>query len=436
MSRQAPSYDGVLPLARAAVLDNGLQVRILELHTAPLVSVWCWYGVGSKDEGPGLTGASHWAEHMNFKGTSGIPARDFKQFIDRFGGFWNGYTWIDQTTYVSTATKDALDQMLFLEAERMDRCLYAPAAFESERTVIISELQGGENDPDQLLDIEVTATAFKAHSYRHPTIGWVGDLRAMRRDDLHGYYRRYYTPGNATLVIVGDVDADDALRHAARRFEAIPAREAPRRVRTTEPEQTGERRLEIVREGTTGYVKVAYHAPAATDPDFAPMLVLDAVLTGAKGLNLWASFSGPTPQRRARLYRALVDSGRAAAVSGSFVATAEPYLFMVSATAGDSTPVAELRDLTLAALDTVRVEGVTPDEVDRAKRQLRARIVLENSSITHIGHQIGFFETVAGSDVLAQLVGRIATVSAQDVTRVAARYLSTTNRTVGWLQPT
>ena len=417
------------------MLDNGLQVRIIESRTTPLVSVWCWYRVGSKDERPGLTGASHWVEHMNFKGTAGIPADEFKQFIDRFGGFWNGYTWIDQTTYMATATKDALDQMLFMEAERMDRCLYDAEATESERSVIVSELQGGENDPDNLLDIEVTATAFKAHSYRHPTIGWLGDLHAMSRDDLHSYYRRYYTPTNATLVIVGDVEADDALRQVERRFGGISAGLAPSRVRTPEPEQTGERRLEIVREGTTGYLKVGYHAPAATDPDFAPMLVLDAALTGAKGLNLWASFSGPTPQRRARLYRALVDTGHAAAVSGSFVATADPYLFMVSATAGEGTPLDELRDLALAALDSVRADGATPDEVERAKRQLRARVVLENNSITSIGHQIGFFETVAGAGVLAQLPGRIAEVSSEDVARVAARYLATSNRTVGWFQP-
>ena len=145
VSLEAPTRDRALPVPRATVLDNGLKVLIQEAHTAPLVSVWCWYRVGSKDESPGLTGASHWVEHMNFKGTAGIPADEFKELIDRFGGFWNGYTWIDQTTYVETATKDALDQMLFMEAERMDRCLYDAEACESERTVIISELQGGEN---------------------------------------------------------------------------------------------------------------------------------------------------------------------------------------------------------------------------------------------------------------------------------------------------
>src|SRR6186713_1761956 len=126
---------------REEVLDNGLRVLIQEVHTAPLASVWCWYRVGSKDETPGLTGVSHWVEHMNFKGTTNIPRDKVKGIIEQFGGYWNGYTWIDQTTYTETATKDALDRMLFIESERMGSCLYDPADCEAERTIIISELQ-------------------------------------------------------------------------------------------------------------------------------------------------------------------------------------------------------------------------------------------------------------------------------------------------------
>ena len=240
---------------RSATLDNGLKVLIREEHTAPLASVWCWYRVGSRDEAPGLTGVSHWVEHMNFKGTTNIPRDQVKGIIEQFGGTWNGYTWIDQTTYLETATKDALDRMLFIESERMARCLYEPEDCESERTVIISELQGGENDPDQLLDQELTATAFKAHPYRHPTIGWLSDLESMTRDDLYGYYRRHYIPNNATLVIVGDVDPDDALRRVERYFGPIEAGNRPARVRTREPEQLGERRLVIRKEGTAAYLQ-------------------------------------------------------------------------------------------------------------------------------------------------------------------------------------
>src|SRR6188768_130191 len=222
---------------RRVTLDNGLTVFAQQMRTAPLASVWCWYKVGSKDERAGLTGVAHWVEHMNFKGTTNIPRDKVKGIIEQFGGSWNGYTWIDQTTYLETATRDALDRMLFIEAERMARCLYHPDDCESERTVIIAELQGGENDPDVLLDQEVTATALKAHPYRHPTIGWLSDLQTMNREDLYGYYRRYYIPNNATLVIVGDVDADDAMRSVERQFGSIAAGPAPDRLRTTEPEQ-------------------------------------------------------------------------------------------------------------------------------------------------------------------------------------------------------
>src|SRR5213082_3146523 len=175
---------------------------------------------------------------MNFRGTTNIPRDQVKGIIEQFGGSWNGYTWIDQTTYLETATRDALDRMLFIESERMANCLYHPDDCESERTVIIAELQGGENDPDQLLDQEVTATAFKAHPYGHPTIGWISDLRTMTRDDLYAYYRRYYVPNNATLVIVGDVDANEAVARAAHHFGGIQPGEPLRRQHTMEPEQT------------------------------------------------------------------------------------------------------------------------------------------------------------------------------------------------------
>ena len=420
---------------RSATLANGLRLLVQEVRTAPLVSVWCWYRVGSKDEGPGLTGASHWVEHMNFKGTKRISRDDIKGSIERYGGFWNGYTWIDQTTYVQTATRDALHQMLFVESERMHQCLYQPSDCDSERTVIISELQGGENDPDTLLDIELTATAFKAHPYRHPTIGWQADLEAMTRDDLYGFYRRYYVPNNATLVIVGDVDTGDAVRRAEAAFGAIPPGEAPPRLRATEPPQLGERRVTIRKEGTTAYLKVGYHAPAVGHDDFAPMLVLDAALTGAKGINLWSSFRGTPPQRRSRLYRMLVERQLASAVGGMYAATAHPFLFTVSVTAAAGVAPDEVEAATLAALDAARDEGIAPDELARAKRQLRARMVFEGDSVTNLAHQLGFFSTVSELDTWFDMPARIEAVTAADVARVAATHLAAGNRTVGWFLP-
>ena len=416
-------------------LPNGLKVVVQEVHTAPLVSVWCWYRVGSADEVPGHTGLSHWVEHMNFKGTVNIPREQMKGIVERFGGMWNGYTWVDQTTYLETAGRAALDQMLFIEAERMANGLYDPAECESERTVIISELQGGENDPDQLLDTEVTATAFRAHPYGHPTIGWLDDLQSMTRDDLYGYYRRFYIPNNATLVVVGDVDATDVMRRAEKHFASIAEGPIPERTRATEPPQLGERRVLIEREGTTGYVKAVYLAPAATDADFFPMLVLDAVLTGAKGVNLWSSFRGAPPQRKARLYSALVERGLASTVSGALMPTAQPYLYTLSFTAIDGVSPSSLEAAAFKEIERVRESGVEPSEVARARHQLRARLVFDTDSVTNIAHQLGYFETVCGAGFLSSLQRRIDAVTAEQVCDVARRRLTPTTRTVGWFRP-
>ncbi len=420
---------------RVATLANGLKVVVREEHTAPLASVWCWYKVGSKDERPGLTGVSHWVEHMNFKGTTNIPRDQVKGIIEQFGGSWNGYTWIDQTTYLETASREALDRMLFIESERMARCLYHPDDCDSERTVIISELQGGENDPDQLLDQELVATAFKAHPYRHPTIGWLSDLEAMTRDDLFGYYRRYYVPNNAVLVVVGDLDTEDVLRRVQQHFGSIPAAPVPDRNRTVEPEQNGERRLTIRKEGTTAYLKAGFHAPAAGAPEFFPALILDAILTGAKGINLWSSFRVPPPQRRSRLYRALVGSGLASMVSGSMLPTEEPFLYVLSATATSGTSLSTVEARLLQELELVRTAGVTPAEVETAKTQLKARLVFDADSITNIAHQLGYFETIGCRDVYVDAASKIDDVTVEQVNAQAAAMLTEANRTVGCFDP-
>ncbi|HUE86285.1 MAG TPA: pitrilysin family protein [Vicinamibacterales bacterium] len=424
-----------VPPVRETVLDNGLKVLVQEVHTAPLASVWCWYKVGSKDEGPGLTGVSHWVEHMNFKGTRHIPREQVKGIIEQFGGTWNGYTWIDQTTYLETASRDALDRMLFIEAERMHACLYEPEDCESERTVIISELQGGENDPEQLLETELTATAFKVHPYRHPTIGWLQDLQSMTREDLYGHYSRYYIPNNAALVIVGDVETDDVLRRVEHHFGSIPGGKDVPRVRAVEPMQAAERRVHLRKDGTTAYWRAAYHAPAVTDPDFFPLLVVDAALTGASGLNLWSGLNVPTPQRSARLYRALVDPGLAASVGGAVLPTEHPFLFYFWATVADGQSLRAVEDVTLAEIDRFVRDGITDPELVKARAQLRARFVYDSDSVTDIAHQLGYFEMVDHWHTYTELLLRLASVTIDQVNEAARRYLTADNRTIGWFEP-
>ena len=281
----------------------------------------------------------------------------------------------------------------------------------------------------------MTATAFRAHPYRHPTIGWLDDLQSLTRDDLYHHYRRFYIPNNATLVVVGDVDPDDVMRRAEQHFAAISSEPEPERARSKEPSQLGERRVVIEREGTTGYVKAVFHAPAAIEDDFVPMLVLDAVLTGAKGVNLWSSFRGAPPQRKARLYTALVERGLASMVSGAIMPTAEPFLYTLSFTAMDGVPLEAVEGAAFEEIERVRTDGVNLSELARAKRQLRARLVFENDSVTNIAHQLGYFETVAGPDFLPTLQRRIDAVTAEQVWMVARRRLGPLTRTVGWFRP-
>jgi len=420
---------------RDVVLDNGLKVLVQEAHTAPLASVWCWYRVGSRDEASGVTGVSHWVEHMNFKGTANIPRDQVKGIIEQYGGSWNGYTWLDQTAYLETATTEALDRMLFIEAERMDRCLYHPADCESERTVIISELQGGENDPEQLLDMELTATAFKVHPYRHPTIGWQTDLESMTRNDLYGHYRRFYTPANATLVIVGDVDTDDVVRRVERQFGAIRGEGPPARRSVVEPPQHAERRVILRREGTTTYWKAVFHAPAFGDAGFFPLMVADAVLCGGAGLNIWSAGRVPRPQRSARLYRSLVDAGLASAVAGALAPTAQPFLYSVSATVSEGRSLAAVEDVTLSELDRLSRDGITERELAKAKAQLRARFVFDMDGVTDRAHQLGYFETIGSWRDTLTFGDRLAAVTQADVQSVAREVLAPANRTIGWFDP-
>jgi zinc protease len=225
------------------------------------------------------------------------------------------------------------------------------------------------------------------------------------------------------------------MRRASHHFGGIRPGAVARRPLTREPEQFGERRLTLSREGTTAYFKLGYHAPAAGDPDFFPMLVLDAVLTGAKGLNLWASFRTPPPQRSARLYRALVDAGLASSVTGGLVPTSEPFLYTISVTATDGTPLARLEEAACAELDRVRLRGVTEAERHKAARQLRARLVFENDSISNIAHQLGYFETIGSWRICETLRDRIDAVTLEQVAAAAFERLKPLNRTVAWFDP-
>lgn len=317
----------------------------------------------------------------------------------------------------------------------MAECSYDPEELESERNVIISELQGNENHPGYILDVEVSTAAIRAHPYRWPTIGWLSDLENMTRDDLFSHYRNYYVPNNATLVIVGDVHVSKALDAVEERFGQIPAGERPRPVHTREPEQEGERRVVVERPGTTKYLQVAFHAPAFTDDDFVPLWVADAVLSGGKGINLWSGGHGRNARTTSPLYGSLVEPELVSIVSSAVLPTEEPYLYTISATVREGVAEQAVEEALFGTL--AKMADASPDEraLRKAKNQLLAALAFEDEGITQIAHQLGYFNTIARYQLLADLPSRIEAVTADDVRTVSAARWRPSARTVGWFRP-
>ena len=273
-------------------LLNGLKVLTKEVHAAPVASSYIWYKVGSRNERPGLTGVSHWVEHMLFKGTPKFSKEALGRFIEGNGGRWNAFTSNDYTAYYETLPADKVSVALALESDRMQNSVFDPEEVEAERTVILSEREGYENTPQFVLREEVQATAYKAHPYQWGIIGWPSDLKTMTRDDLYDYYRQRYVPNNATLVLVGDFDTADLMKQVEDYFGTLAPGESIAGPTTTEPEQRGERRVTVRKEGTLAYVAIVYHIPAAGHPDFYPLEVISTVLSMGK---------------TSRFYRAVVD---------------------------------------------------------------------------------------------------------------------------------
>jgi zinc protease len=413
-------------------LDNGLTLVLRELHRVPVVSCWVWYRVGSRNELPGLTGISHWVEHMLFKGTPRFPPGRIFREVNRWGGTLNGFTWIDYTAYFETLPNTALRLVLAIEADRMQHAVFDPSEVERERTVILSEREGNENQPAYFLREEVLAAAFRVHPYGQPVIGHRDDLLAITREELHQHYRSFYAPNNATLVLVGDFDSEETLRTVEQLFGEIPPGSEPPPVRAREPRQWGERRVTVRRPAPVPALLMAWHAPPADSPDVPALIVLDTVLSGAKPVG----FGGSGMGRSSRLYRALVASGLCSGVTSSFSLTIDPYLFTVSATLTPTTDPSQVEAVIEQELARVRGEPVSAEDLARALRQLRAQFAHAHEQVTPLGYLLGLLRTVSPERHPETLLEELASVTADELLRVANIYLVPEQRTTGWLYPT
>lgn len=416
-----------------ATLPNGLRVLIWEAHAAPVATFWVWYRVGSRNEVTGTTGISHWVEHMLFKGTPSRPSGTLTRMVDRLGGRWNAFTWKDYTAYFELLPAEHLETAVRLEADRMVNALFEPDVVASERTVIISEREGQENFAGYYLREEIDALAFKAHSYRHPVIGWKSDLRAITRDDLYQYYRTYYHPSNALVIAAGDIDTGRTASLIGDALGGLPAGPRVPEVRTGEPAQEGERRVVLRRPGGgAAYVGIAFHVPAAGHQDIPALMVLDGLLSGFNGP---VPFDGGSGGRSSRLYRALVDGGLATDVGSGMAQSIDPTLFRVSATVRAGAEAAAVESAILEELTRIRQDPASADELTRVKRQAQAQFVYMLDGASRRAVALGAVAIVDRPEALFALPEQIERVTADDVTRVARAYLGERTRTVGWYLP-
>ena len=413
-------------------LSNGLKVLLKEIHTSPIISSWLWYRVGSRDEVQGRTGISHWVEHMQFKGTPQFPANVLDKAISREGGMWNAFTYLDWTAYFETMPADKIDLALRLEADRMVNSQFNEKEVASERTVIISEREGNENEPLFQLGEVVQQSAFRVHPYHHEVIGDMADLQSMTRDDLYSHYREFYVPNNAVMAVAGDFDTKKMLAQIKKSFGKIPKGKEPARLARRELDQKGEIRLSVEGPGATSYVQVCYRFPAASHPDFFPLTVLDSLLTGPSNLNM---FSGGISNKTSRLYRALIDKEFAVSVHGGAQATIDPFLYSITMTIHPKRKPEEVLAVLDKEIERIKQEKVKKAEITRAIKQARALFAYGSENITNQAFWMGYSEMFAEYGWFTNYLKKLSAVTAKDIQRVANEYLNTKSRVVGTYIP-
>jgi zinc protease len=418
-----PSAD---PLAgvQEHVLSNGLKVLLWEVPKAPVVTVQVWYRVGSRNEVMGRAGLSHMLEHMMFKGTDRFPKGVFSRTVRKNGGNDNAFTSQDYTAYFENLAADRVQLALELEADRMHGLALDAKEFQLEREVVKEERRlRTEDDPQAYLVEQLFAQAFMVHPYHWPIIGWFSDLNAMTLDDLKSYYDTYYSPNNATLIVVGDIKADTLLPVITRLFEPIPRGPAPPKQSVVEPEQRGERRLIIKREAQLPFVMAGYRAPNWSSDDAYALTVLEAILSHGKS---------------ARLYRSLVYEQKVAlAVGAQFeFFQADPGLLYCYAVIRPGHKPEEVEAAIQKEFDRIQAAPPTEQEMQRAKNQVEADFLFGNDSTFRQAMVLGQAESVgAGWRQVGAYLDRVRGITAADVQRVAKRYLTPDTRTVGVLVP-
>jgi len=406
-----------------AILENGLKVLLLEDHRSPVITLQIWYRLGSRNERVGLSGLSHYLEHMMFKGTPRYGPRVYARLVDEQGGQDNAFTSRDATVYFVSVVADKIDLILDLEADRMRHLLFDPREVDSERKVIVEERRTRtEDDPIGTLAEEFHLAAFTAHPYRIPPVGFMNDIQRLSADDLRAWYNTYYLPNNAILVAVGDFKASEMLEKVRARFGAVSRGPDPPRVTIVEPEQRGERRVWVRREAQLPAIFVGYHTPNHRSPDAYPLEVLSTVLSAG---------------RASRLYQRLVYEQRLALDAGGDYThlSIDPDSFTFYATVLPDKTVEEVERALMAEVERLQTELVHEEELQRAKNQIESAFLFGQDSVHARASTLGRYELAASWRLRDEFLPRIRAVTREDLQRVARQYFIRDHQTTAILIP-
>ncbi len=405
------------------VLKNGMKILVQEDHTIPNVALYTFYRIGSRNEHPGTTGLSHFFEHMMFNGAKKYGPGEFDRTMEGAGGSNNAYTSQDVTVYQDWFPRSALDTIFDLEADRIENLAFDPKMIASERGVVASERRTSVDANNfGILNEQLWATAFTAHTYQWPVVGWMVDIENWTMDDLKHHFEMGYSPSNATMVVVGDVSADEIVRLAEKKLEPIPSHAPPPKVTTREPEQLGERRVTVRKFAQLPIVMIGYHVPESASPEYYALDLLDTILLFGQS---------------SRMYQRIVDKDQLAiSVNGGERISFDPTLFTITAQPKAGIDPQAVEKAVYEELDRVKKDLVTDQELQKAKNIALATFYRQMDTINGRANTLGTYEVFFGDyHKLFNAVENYNRVTKEDIQKVAQKYFIEKNRTVATLIP-
>jgi zinc protease len=418
-------------------LANGLKVLLAPDPSSPTASVWVWYRVGAKNEWPGVTGASHWVEHMLFQGSPKYRKGEIDAAVVGVGGRLNAFTDNDFTAYFTTVPRDHLEVPLAIEADRMTRATIAPREVERERTVIRSEREGNENWPEFRVEEELYALAFVEHPYRWDALGYPADILSLTPEDLQRYYHRFYGPKNAVLVVSGGFDATALRADIRRRFSTLPAAGDDPHVRRVEPPLRAERRSTLRGPGTNPLLAIGYPAPSIGDPTAPAVMLLDAVLGGDTRLFAAGTMWGRASDHpSSRMYRALVDTGLAVRAASEWRPRVHPGLFTFYVQAAEGVSFERIEAVIGQQVRRIARDGPTRTEMTELRTKIERGAALAYEGATRTGFRLGYFEMLGPEGLERRLYRKLLATPATAVRAAAARLFDAGMRVIVRYEPT